>query len=141
MDIPGVPARITDHLTVRPNGCWTWGRAHKTTGYACVWWEGQQRGLHRVLYELVRGPVPDGMYLDHVVCDDRSCPNPWHVEPTTNAANMHRTVRERMAARGTCKHGHDDWKVKASGKRYCAECARIEARERMRRGRERSARR
>jgi hypothetical protein len=105
IQLPGsVPLRISGYLEERPNGCWTWGKAHSTAGYACVWWNRSQRSLHRVLYELLRGPVPVDMVLDHVVCEDRSCPNPWHVEPTTNIANL---MRERVRAGHCwgCEHG------------------------------------
>ena len=127
-----LPDRISVYLSERDNGCWSWARAH-SLGYACVWWEGQQRNLHRVLYLLFRGPLTRADYLDHIVCGDRSCPNPYHVEPTTNSANIHREVSERVAQRGTCPHGHDDWRVTKTGKRVCAECGRIDCRLRERR--------
>lgn len=125
-----LPDRISIYLTERPNGCWSWHRAH-SAGYACVWWEGSQRSLHRVLYGLFRGTPPPDMVLDHVVCGDKSCPNPWHVEPETNERNLTRERRERE----TCKHGHSDWSTRPNGSRRCNECARIEARNRQRRQR------
>lgn len=98
-----VPSRITDHLTEVEGGCWKWGRAHSTAGYACVWWEGSQRSLHRVLYVLLRGAPPEGMVLDHIVCENKWCANPWHVEPTTNLANLMRE-RVRGGHRWGCEH-------------------------------------
>lgn len=133
MQLDGIPDRITRRLTERPNGCWTWAAAH-SQGYACVWWEGSQRSLHRVLYELLRGPVPDGMVLDHVVCDDKSCPNPWHVEPETNVANMLRSETAPAtinAAKTECVHGHplDDCYVRPDGRRRCRTCEQDRSRE------------
>lgn len=134
----GVPERIATKITVRDNehGCWSWAGAHMKDRtvlphpptYPVVWWEAQQRTLHRVLYTLLRGPIPKGMVLDHVVCGDKTCCNPFHVEPETNTANMTRERREKE----TCKHGHSDWGVKG-GRRYCRECGRIDARARQRR--------
>jgi hypothetical protein len=86
--------------------CWIWQRAVNTdTGYGTV------GGLyaHRIVYERLRGPVPGGMQLDHL-CRQRSCVNPDHVEPVTNAENTQRgsqakltpaLVREIRALRGT----------------------------------------
>lgn len=138
VELDGIPDRITRRLTERNNGCWSWAGAHDSNGYACVWWNGQQRSLHKVLYELLRGPVPDGKVLDHIVCDDKSCPNPWHVEPETNVANMLRSPAAPAtinAAKDRCIHGHADWRPKSNGGRRCAECDRIEARNRQRRAR------
>ncbi len=126
-----LPTRITEHLTARDNGCWTWGKAHTRAGYPVVWWEGSQTTLHRVLYEAMRGPIPNGMVLDHVVCGDKTCPNPFHVEPATNIGNITRERREKV----TCKHGHNDWAIRPNGSRKCRECNRIEARQRQRRQR------
>lgn len=138
MDLPAVvPARIANRLTEDPEtGCWRWSAAHgKQTGYACVWWNGSQRSVHRVLFELLICRVPDALVLDHIVCSDKACANPHHTWPTTNAKNM---VRERLE-RPSCKHGHTDWKVvikpDGSTRRKCNECGRIEARERQRRKR------
>lgn len=135
MDLPDtVPPRIADYLTEQPDtGCWTWGRAHSTAGYACVWWNGSQRSLHRVLYELIVGPVPPGLVLDHIMCENKRCANPDHLIPTTNEKNL---VRERVE-KETCKHGHNDWKVvtRPSGRtgRKCNECGRQDAKRRQRR--------
>lgn len=129
-----LPERLLNRLSERENGCWSWAGAHMkdaTTGartYPCAWWEGRQTTLHRVLYTLLRGPIPKGMVLDHVVCGDKTCPNPWHVEPETNERNRTRERREK----DTCKHGHTDWTTRPDGRRRCAECARIEARARQR---------
>jgi hypothetical protein len=125
-----VPDRIRSALTERPNGCWSWSKAHTNPGYPSVWWEGNQRTVHNVLYQLVRGPLPEGMVLDHIVCSDKSCANPWHVEPATNVDNI---VRERKELT-ECKHGHSlaDCYIRANGSRKCRTCARIEAGKRSR---------
>lgn len=126
---PTVPLRIAEFITERPNGCWSWSKAHGSGGYPCVWWEGSQRTLHNVLYRLMRGPIPEGLVLDHVVCEDKSCCNPFHVEPETNVKNLTRERREKTH----CKHGHNDWMVRKNGSRKCLECGRIYARKRARR--------
>ena len=45
---------------------------------------------HRYVYELFRGPIPDGHVLDHVKkkgCKHRDCVNPDHLEPVTQQEN------------------------------------------------------
>lgn len=74
------------HVHHDPNsGCWLWAGADNGVGY------GKFRGkyAHRVSYEAAKGPIPDGMHLDHL-CRIRCCVNPDHLEPVTNAENARR---------------------------------------------------
>lgn len=45
--------------------------------------------LHRVMYSLFIGPIPEKLILDHI-CETRSCCNPFHLEPKTIRDNTHR---------------------------------------------------
>ena len=58
-------------------------------GYARVWIKGRPRVAHRVAYEVIKGPVPEGLDLDHL-CRTRSCVNPDHLEPVTVTENNQR---------------------------------------------------
>lgn len=60
---------------------------------------GGRRLAHKVQWETVHGPVPDGLELDHL-CRQRDCVNPAHLEPVTHAENMRRSsvARAEVAA-------------------------------------------
>ena len=44
---------------------------------------------HKMMYEHVNGPVPEGLELDHL-CHVRHCVNPAHLEAVTHAENVKR---------------------------------------------------
>lgn len=91
-----------------PSGCREWKGA-TSSGYGQVVVDGQRRYAHRVTYEAVRGPIPQGLVLDHVVCDNPLCNDEWHVEPSTSRDNTLRGTSPWAAnARKTrCVNGHD----------------------------------
>lgn len=73
-------------------GCWLWTAAvDPTTGYGKFHIGPDQRtcGAHRFAYELLVGPIPDGLVLDHL-CRVRHCVNPQHLEPVTVGENLRR---------------------------------------------------
>lgn len=94
-----------------PNsGCWLWTAGLFKTGYGSIHIGTKTKRAHRVMYELVKGPVPDGKPLDHL-CRVRSCINPNHLEPVTHQENARRgiggeTTRRRMKAKTHCPKGH-----------------------------------
>lgn len=54
---------------------------------------------HRFVYELLVGPIPAGLTIDHL-CRVTSCVRPDHLEPVTNAENVRRmNVSRRQEAR------------------------------------------
>jgi len=67
--------------------------------------------VHRVRYELEVGPIPEGMQLDHYVCDNGAggCCNPHHCRPDTARGNTLRGVgpSARAARQTRCKQGHE----------------------------------
>lgn len=84
--------------------------------------------VHRIVYILVRGPIPDGATIDHL-CRNTVCCNPYHLEPTTQRVNTLRGESPWAAnARKTeCSKGHpldgDNLRMEGS-RRRCKQCAR-----------------
>lgn len=58
------------------------------------------------MYEHVKGPVPDGLELDHL-CRVHNCVNPAHLEAVTHAENVRRGEAGLHNPEKThCPNGH-----------------------------------
>jgi hypothetical protein len=105
--------------------CWLWTGGLDKDGYGWTYPNGKTRRAHAVAYELVVGPVPDGLQLDHL-CRVRHCVNPDHLEPVTRRENILRGVGPTAinARRNTCPKGHPIDGFKSTGARECKTCRR-----------------
>lgn len=114
-----------------PDGCWIWTGSRGPLGYGQIGIGPRNYGTHRVAYELLVGPIPDGMQLDHL-CRNPPCCNPAHLEPVTPAENVRRgDAGKRYAARTHCPHGHPYDEANTyvyDDRRFCRECQRIRGR-------------
>lgn len=108
-----------------PGECWVWtGSSHGRAPhlYGCLGYKGKRHATHRLAYELVKGPIPDGLTLDHL-CRNKLCFNPEHLEAVTHAENCRRAMRDH------CKHGHaytpeNTYIRPGDGNRRCLTCQR-----------------
>ena len=117
--------------------CWIWPGSQVGNGYGTASYrvDGIQKIAltHRVAYEALVGPIPDGLDLDHL-CRVRLCCNPEHLEPVTRTENSHRGKKYRPSH---CVHGHEynenNMIVRKTGHIYCRQCDKIR-RDRRRNG-------
>lgn len=124
---PDLDTRFIAKVTVSETGCWLWGGYVDPKGYGIFGVGGQKLSrAHRFAYERFIGPVPDGLFLDHL-CRNRNCVNPHHLEVVTNQENVTRGLFFR-AARKACRHGHllteDNTYIDPRGVKCCRECRR-----------------
>lgn len=99
--------RLFARVVKQADGCWIWTGALNKAGYGAIGGGGKVFRTHRVMYEHLVGPIPDGLQLDHL-CRVRACCNPAHLEPVTNHENwmrgQHRVVT--VIRDGICQRGH-----------------------------------
>ena len=136
MAIPTIE-RLMQHVEmVTESGCWIWMGQIGPTGYGRVmvknpgitekagWVNGY---AHRVMYEALRGPIPEGLQLDHL-CRVRCCVNPAHLEPVTQQENIRRGDLGKIErSRTHCPYGHsyeEHCRRRPNAKRVCRACDR-----------------
>lgn len=80
--------------------CWIWQLFTDAKGYG---FDGHGhrtrdggRYAHRIMWERVNGPIPEGLQLDHL-CRVPSCVNPDHLEPVTPGENTRRGVQTKLS--------------------------------------------
>jgi hypothetical protein len=127
--------RWMDRLVRTEEGCWLWPGGKSGNGYAKVAFtrDGRRhfRVLHRLLYEVLRGPVDEDLQLDHL-CRVRNCCNPDHLEPVTGSENLRRGVGvggdnfNRFKTHCPKGHPYDEENTiyRSNGSRGCRTCGR-----------------
>lgn len=117
---------LRSKISEAPSGCWLWTAYLDKKGYGRLRWQGKGCKAHRLVYELLVGPIPAGLQIDHL-CRVRNCVNPAHMEPVTLAENVRRGTSGAINRTKThCPKGHEytaDNTYTHKGKRACKACA------------------
>ena len=135
------------------NECWPWLGVVRDAGYGTFSRRVDGRvtsaPAHRLVYELLVGPIPPGLQLDHTChdaeicggpCEHRRCCNPAHLEAVSPAENARRSapaIRRSSPNRAKthCPQGHayeGDNLIETNGHRYCRTCRDLRNRKRKR---------
>lgn len=107
---------IADKFTVG-DGCWEWTGQMNDAGYGIA----RKRRAHRVIYELLVGPIAPGLQLDHL-CRNRCCVRPDHLEPVTQAENLRRGDNNNRK-KTSCPRGHPYDELIRNGKYMARRCS------------------
>lgn len=131
----GPPSERVWRYVDRTDTCWLWTGALNQAGYGRFFTgDDGKRLAHRFMYELLVGPIPEGLTLDHL-CRTPACVRPDHLEPVTRSEN----ARRAGANKTHCRRGHLFVEANTSwyrGKRQCKTCSNEQRRIRYRRQKE-----
>ena len=112
---------------VDPDLCWEWMGAQTPLGYGRFRAFRRSVLAHRFAYELLVGPIPSGLELDHLCCNP-SCVRPDHLDPVTHHENIlrGRSPAAQHARKTHCKRGHEftpeNTYFRSNGNRRCRFC-------------------
>lgn len=105
--------------------CWNWTAMTDPQGYGRFAISGIPKLAHRVAYELMAGPIPEGKLIDHT-CHVPGCVRPDHLRPVTAKQNQENRAgvraNARSGVRGVVWHGQmKKWmaRVGHNRKSYC----------------------
>jgi hypothetical protein len=120
--------RVIKYIQVDPDtNCWNFTGYRRVGGYGLIGDHGRVVRVHKLVYERIRGAVPEGHELHHT-CNNPPCCNPWHLEPLTRKEHATRQIKHNYRDATHCKRGHEftpeNTRV-SRGQRACRACHRM----------------
>lgn len=109
------------------SNCCEWIGYRREDGYGQIRVDGYGTIIHRIAYQILVGPIPPGLTIDHT-CRNRACWHVGHMEVVTQRENTLRgnTLQAENAAKTHCIHGHpfDEMNtiINKHGWRNCRTC-------------------
>jgi hypothetical protein len=123
--------------TRKVGDCWLWQGTTTSDGYGKVGINRRSWLAHRASYTMFKGPIPDGMTIDHL-CQNILCVNPDHLEAVTDTENKRRSPKVQKTH---CRRGHErtpeNILITTKGWKQCRICKALcnrESRNRKKRG-------
>lgn len=118
--------------------CWEWAAARFPRGYGQfrVWPSDNHSLAHRVVWEMLVGPIPEGFEIDHR-CLNVGCVNPDHLEPVPQLVDLMRSgawsavnARKKKCVKGHIYNAENTRMYR--GRRQCRACDRARPRREQR---------
>lgn len=97
----------------RQNECLIYLSVQKEARYIQMAYRGKRVQVHRYAWERVNGPIPAGMYIDHI-CHNTRCVNTEHLRlatPQQNSAHRSGIPRETITGIRNVRKHRDGWQV------------------------------
>lgn len=107
--------------------CWIWTGCVASNGYSKLSFESKHTSAHRVFYKWFKGPIEDGLQIDHL-CRNKLCVNPDHLEAVTPKVNTLRSenIAAKNSRRTICLKNHplagNNLYITPDGRRQCRMC-------------------
>lgn len=86
---------IGSRVKPQTNGCWLFDGKPNRYGQTSV--NGVHVTVHRFVYEVLVGPIPDGHHLHHT-CQTPGCCNPAHLMPLTPGEHQRLHAEQKRGA-------------------------------------------
>lgn len=128
---PGTPilTRLLRRVVKVEPGCWLW-TGSKSRGYGNITVNNQSYWCHRLAYQEMVGPIPEGHHVHHS-CANPLCLNPDHliaVSEHEHYTTLHDAGRFHRS-KTHCRHGHaynqQNTRIQKDGQRTCRICERV----------------
>lgn len=116
-----LPDYIWNKIQPDSSGCWIW-TGLLIEGYGQQQFEKKCWRAHRLVYTLIKGPIPHGLVADHL-CNMKNCVNPLHIQLVTTQENVSRSNTGRRAS--YCKNGHNTSFLGSRSGGNCKQCTKL----------------
>lgn len=80
--------------------CWEWTASKTPKGHGQFFLDGKILRAHRLAYELIIGPIPEGLHIYRLCCNTE-CINPFHMETVKKSKR-----RKGQNLKTHCPKGH-----------------------------------
>ena len=111
-------------------GCRLWCGKPTRRGYCQIRIGSTMKLVHRLAWELVNGPIPDGLVIDHK-CRDKRCCRVDHLRVVTQRQNVLENSNSTPAINAQkrcCPRCGGEYTKESSGYRRCKPCQSVQLR-------------